>query len=125
MTDVAEVVDRAFRDDAGRAVAALIGVTHDFDLAEEALQDACEQALRTWPQRGLPDNPSGWLFTTARNLSIDAWRRRSARVGEVITDAPPEMPTGADETDRAVDSWVVAEELGASSSPPRIAPRSS
>jgi len=85
MTDVAEVVDRAFRDDAGRAVAALIGVTHDFDLAEEALQDACEQALRTWPQRGLPDNPSGWLFTTARNRAIDRLRRE--QVGRAKTAA--------------------------------------
>ena len=91
MTDVAEVVDRAFRDDAGRAVAALIGVTHDFDLAEEALQDACEQALRTWPQRGLPDNPSGWLFTTARNRAIDRLRRE--QVGRAKTAAAVQIAT--------------------------------
>ena len=54
MAEVAEVVDRAFRLDAGRAVAALIGAIHDFDLAEEAWQDACEQALRIWPKRGVP-----------------------------------------------------------------------
>ena len=75
MTEVAEVVDRAFRLDAGRAVAALIGAIHDFDLAEEAWQDACEQALRIWPKRGVPDNPSAWLFTTARNRAIDRLRR--------------------------------------------------
>jgi RNA polymerase sigma-70 factor (ECF subfamily) len=75
MAEVAEVVDRAFRQDAGRAVAALIGALHDFDLAEEAWQDACEQALRIWPQRGVPDNPSAWLFTTARNRAIDRLRR--------------------------------------------------
>jgi RNA polymerase sigma-70 factor (ECF subfamily) len=75
MAEVAEVVDRAFRLDAGRAVAALIGAIHDFDLAEEAWQDACEQALRTWPNRGVPDNPSAWLFTTARNRAIDRLRR--------------------------------------------------
>ena len=75
MTEVAEVVDRAFRLDAGRAVAALIGAIRDFDLAEEAWQDACEQALRTWPDRGVPDNPSAWLFTTARNRAIDRLRR--------------------------------------------------
>ncbi|HLB39153.1 MAG TPA: RNA polymerase sigma factor [Actinomycetota bacterium] len=91
MTDVAEVVDRAFRDDAGRAVAALIGVTHDFDLAEEALQDACEQALRTWPQRGLPGNPSGWLFTTARNRAIDRLRRE--QVGRAKTAAAVQIAT--------------------------------
>ena len=75
MAEVAEVVDRAFRQDAGRAVAALIGALHDFDLAEEAWQDACERALRIWPQRGVPDNPSAWLFTTARNRAIDRLRR--------------------------------------------------
>ena len=75
MAEVAEVVDRAFRLDAGRAVAALIGAIHDFDLAEEAWQDACEQALRIWPHRGVPDSPSAWLFTTARNRAIDRLRR--------------------------------------------------
>lgn len=75
MPDVAEVLDRAFRLDAGRAVAALIGALRDFDLAEEAWQEACEQALRTWPTRGVPDNPSAWLFTTARNRAIDRLRR--------------------------------------------------
>jgi RNA polymerase sigma-70 factor (ECF subfamily) len=51
-----------------------------------------------------------WLFTTARNLAIDAWRRRSARVGEVVTDVLPEPPA-VDETDRAVEAWTVAEAL--------------
>jgi RNA polymerase sigma-70 factor (ECF subfamily) len=85
MTHVTEVVDRAFRNDAGRAVAALIGVTCDFDLAEEALQEACEQALRTWPQRGVPENPSAWLFATARNRAIDRLRRE--RVGRAKSKA--------------------------------------
>ena len=53
-----------------------------------------------------------WLFTTARNLAIDAWRRRSVRVGEVITDELPEAPEAVDETDRAVEAWTVAEALG-------------
>jgi RNA polymerase sigma-70 factor (ECF subfamily) len=75
MTTVADVVDRAYRDDTGRAVATLIRVTHDFDLAEEAWQEACEQALRTWPQRGVPRDPTAWLFTAARNRAIDRLRR--------------------------------------------------
>ncbi len=60
-----------------------------------------------------------WLFTTARNLAIDAWRRRAARVGEVITDVPPEAPAVADDTDRAVESWLVAEALSRLSRPHR------
>jgi RNA polymerase sigma-70 factor (ECF subfamily) len=79
MNDVAETVDRTFREEAGRAVATLIGVTHDFDLAEEAVQEAFETALRTWPDRGVPDNPAAWLFTTARNRAVDRLRRE--RVG--------------------------------------------
>ena len=75
MTAVDAAVERAYRDDAGRAVATLIRVTHDFDLAEEAWHEACEQALRTWPHRGVPDDPTAWLFTTARNRAIDRLRR--------------------------------------------------
>jgi RNA polymerase sigma-70 factor (ECF subfamily) len=85
MHTVAEVVDRAYRDDTGRAVATLIRVTHDFDLAEEAWQEACEQALRTWPQRGVPRDPTAWLFTAARNRAIDRLRRE--RVGREKTAA--------------------------------------
>src|SRR4029450_6781182 len=70
-----------FRHEAGRAVAALIRVTGNFELAEEAVQDAFEQALRTWPERGVPHNPGGWIITTARNRAIDRLRR--GRVGAV------------------------------------------
>ena len=56
-------------------------MTGSFDLAEEAVQDAFEQALRTWPERGLPHNPGAWLITTARNRAIDRLRR--GRVGAV------------------------------------------
>src|SRR4029078_13520291 len=85
MTTVAEVVDQAYRDDTGRAVATLIRVTRDFDLAEEAWQESCEQALRTWPQRGVPRDPTAWLFTAARNRAIDRLRRE--RVGREKTAA--------------------------------------
>ena len=70
MTDAAGTVDRLFRREAGRAVAALIRATGDFDLAEEAVQEAFETALRTWPARGVPDNPGAWIVTTARNRAI-------------------------------------------------------
>jgi RNA polymerase sigma-70 factor, ECF subfamily len=56
-------------------------VTGSLELAEEAVQDAFEQALRTWPERGFPDNPGGWIITTARNRAIDRIRR--GRVGAV------------------------------------------
>src|SRR4029079_19204956 len=70
------VVDRLFRQEQGRAVATLIRVLGDFDLAEEAVQDAFITALETWPIRGVPDNPGAWITTTARNRAIDRLRRR-------------------------------------------------
>jgi RNA polymerase sigma-70 factor, ECF subfamily len=65
-----------FREESGRAVATLIRVLGDFDLAEEAVQDAFVVALEVWPERGLPDNPGAWIVTTARHRAIDRLRRR-------------------------------------------------
>jgi RNA polymerase sigma-70 factor (ECF subfamily) len=70
------IVDRLFREEQGRAVATLIRVLGDFDLAEEAVQEAFITALETWPVRGVPDNPGAWITTTARNRAIDRLRRR-------------------------------------------------
>jgi RNA polymerase sigma-70 factor, ECF subfamily len=75
-----EVVDRLFREESGRAVATLIRVLGDFDLAEEAVQEAFVTALETWPERGVPDNPGAWITTTARNRAIDRLRRRRTLV---------------------------------------------
>jgi RNA polymerase sigma-70 factor (ECF subfamily) len=84
----------------------------DRQRAEDLVQ---ETLLRAWrhPEALDPDRGSvrAWLFTTARNLAIDSWRRRSVRVGEVITDTPPESATD-DETDRTVEGWLIAEALG-------------
>ena len=71
-----DVVDRLFREESGRAVATLIRVLGDFDLAEEAVQEAFVTALATWPTRGVPSNPGAWITTTARNRAIDRLRRR-------------------------------------------------
>ncbi|HEY6150043.1 MAG TPA: RNA polymerase sigma factor [Gaiellaceae bacterium] len=56
-------------------LASLIGVLGDFDLAEDALQDAAAVALERWPRDGLPERPGAWLLTTARNRAIDRIRR--------------------------------------------------
>jgi RNA polymerase sigma-70 factor (ECF subfamily) len=71
-----------FRHEAGRAVAALIRATGDFDLAEEAVQEAFETALRVWPDRGVPDRPGAWIVTTARNRAIDRLRREQVGRGK-------------------------------------------
>ncbi|MFG1664303.1 RNA polymerase sigma factor [Streptomyces sp. Y7] len=67
---------RVVREHAGRLAAALIGVTGDFDAAEDLVQDAVLVALRTWPQDGIPQRPDAWLFTVARRRGLDHLRRR-------------------------------------------------
>jgi RNA polymerase sigma-70 factor (ECF subfamily) len=74
--DPLAVVERLFREEQGRAVATLIRVLGDFDLAEEAVQEAFVTAVETWPERGVPANPGAWITTTARNRAIDRIRRR-------------------------------------------------
>jgi RNA polymerase sigma-70 factor (ECF subfamily) len=73
---VHDVVDRLFREESGRAVATLIRLFGDFDLAEEAVQEAFATAVATWPKRGVPPNPGPWILTTARNHGIDRLRRQ-------------------------------------------------
>jgi RNA polymerase sigma-70 factor, ECF subfamily len=68
-------VDRVFREEWGRAVSILISVLGDFDLAEDAVQDAFATALERWPADGMPSNPGAWIVTTARNRAIDRIRR--------------------------------------------------
>ena len=111
--DDAELL-RALNEEHGDALFAhaLRLVSGDRQRAEDLVQ---ETLLRAWrhpealdPQRG---SVRAWLFTTARHLAIDAWRRRASRVGEVVTDDLPEPPPEIDEADRAVEAWTVAEAL--------------
>jgi RNA polymerase sigma-70 factor (ECF subfamily) len=69
------ILDQVFRDEWGRVLAGLIGLLGDFDLAEEAAQEAFAIAAERWPRDGTPDNPRAWLMTTARNRAIDGIRR--------------------------------------------------
>jgi RNA polymerase sigma-70 factor, ECF subfamily len=80
-----QVVDRVFRRESGRVVATLIRVLGDFDLAEEAVQDAFLTALERWPNDGVPDNPGAWITTTARNRAIDRLRREKIGVVKAET----------------------------------------
>ncbi|MGH8872092.1 MAG: RNA polymerase sigma factor [Acidimicrobiia bacterium] len=72
-------VDLVFREEAGKAVATLIRLFGDIEMAEEAVQDAFMVATEKWPETGLPPNPGGWIVTTARNRAIDRLRRESTR----------------------------------------------
>src|SRR6202162_5119318 len=72
-------IERVFREEYGRAVAVLVRVFGDIDLAEEAVQDAFTAALQRWPTTGLPPSPAGWIISTARNRAIDRFRREASR----------------------------------------------
>ncbi|MEA2468161.1 MAG: polymerase sigma-70 factor, subfamily [Thermoleophilaceae bacterium] len=75
----ASEIERVFREEYGRAVAVLVRVFGDIDIAEEAVQDAFARALERWPSAGLPPSPAGWIITTARNRGIDRLRREASR----------------------------------------------
>ena len=85
----AEVVDRLFRRESGRAIATLIRAIGSFDLAEDAVQDAFAIALERWPRDGVPDNPGAWITTTARNRAIDRLRRD--RVGREKSEGAEQL----------------------------------
>jgi RNA polymerase sigma-70 factor (ECF subfamily) len=72
---VVAILEQAFRDQWGYVLAALIGFLGDFDLAEEAAQEAFAIAAERWPRDGVPANPGPWLVATARNRAIDRIRR--------------------------------------------------
>jgi RNA polymerase sigma-70 factor, ECF subfamily len=69
------VLEQVFRDQWGRVLAALVGFLGDIELAEDAAQEAFTLAAERWPRDGEPENPTGWLITTARNRAIDRIRR--------------------------------------------------
>ena len=69
------ILEQTFRDEWGSVLASLIGFLGDFDLAEEAAQEAFAIAAEKWPRSGIPEHPRAWLVTTARNRAIDRVRR--------------------------------------------------
>ncbi len=77
MERIREMLDSLYRVDSGRILATLIRLLGDFDLAEEAMQEAFAAALSVWPGSGVPDNPRPWLISTARFKAIDTLRRRA------------------------------------------------
>lgn len=77
--DAAGVVEDTFRHASAQAIATLVRLLGDIDLAEEAVQEAFVVAARRWPTVGVPPNPGGWIVTTARRKALDRWRRESSR----------------------------------------------
>jgi RNA polymerase sigma-70 factor, ECF subfamily len=82
-------LEQVFSDEWGRVLATLIGFLNDFELAEEAAQEAFAIAAERWPHDGIPDNPRAWLVTTGRNRAIDRIRRdRTLAAKTKLLDAP-------------------------------------
>lgn len=77
VADASAAIDAAYRSDWGRIVATLIRLVGDFDLAEEAAQEAFAAAVSDWPTSGVPASPRAWLIQTARHKAIDRLRRRT------------------------------------------------
>ena len=90
---MAELLDRIWRTDAAGMLGALSRRLGDFDRAEEALSDALAEALRRWPDEGVPDSPAGWLVTTGWRRALDRLRRDAVgreKVAQVAAEPLPE-----------------------------------
>ena len=99
-------IDKIFRDEAGRAMATLVRLVGDFDLAEDALQDAFAVALERWPAGELPSNPRAWLVNVGRNKAIDRVRRQIAFRGkqtELAHDLLLNAETSHEDSDAVLD----------------------
>jgi RNA polymerase sigma-70 factor (ECF subfamily) len=98
-------IDKIFRDEAGRALATLIRLVGDFDLAEDALQEAFAAALERWPQSEPPANPRAWLVNVGRNKAIDRVRRQIAfrgKLGELTHEWLQNAAASEETTDAAI-----------------------
>jgi RNA polymerase sigma-70 factor, ECF subfamily len=109
--NAAEVLERTFREDASRALATLIRLLGDFDLAEEALQDAFAAAVAAWREDGVPRSPRAWLVAVAQRRAIDRLRREKRfavkreelqRAAELTSDGPDEPEALEDDRLRLV-----------------------
>ncbi|MEE3066483.1 MAG: sigma-70 family RNA polymerase sigma factor [Actinomycetota bacterium] len=92
-------LDGVFRREWGPAVAALARWSGDLTVAEDAVQEACAEALRNWPRDGVPDSPGGWLVTVARNRARDRLRRESVRPGKELAAFVDEIKARTEHTD--------------------------
>jgi len=98
--------DEVYRAESRRVLATLIRLVGDFDLAEEALQDAFAAAVEQWPRDGVPDNPRAWLVSTGRFKAIDAVRRRAkldASLQDIARRLDEVATSNAGQTDQDVE----------------------
>ena len=93
------ILEQVFRDEWARVLASLIGFLGDFELAEEAAQEAFAIAAERWPRDGTPESPRAWLVTTARNRAIDRVRRDQTLAAKTkLLERPEAVEDTLDET---------------------------
>jgi RNA polymerase sigma-70 factor (ECF subfamily) len=105
-----EMVDTVFRAESRRVLATLIRLLGDFDLAEDALQDAFAAALERWPRDGIPNNPRAWLVSAGRFKAIDTLRRRT-RFDASVEKIAGDMVEGVTDTYSTDDEGVADDQL--------------
>jgi RNA polymerase sigma-70 factor (ECF subfamily) len=103
-------IEKIFRDEAGRALATLIRLVGDFDLAQDALQDAFAVALERWPSSDPPSNPRAWLVNVGRNKAIDRVRRQ-ATFRDKRSELTHELLNNAAASDEASEASVLDDDM--------------
>jgi RNA polymerase sigma-70 factor (ECF subfamily) len=99
---VDDALSRLAREESGRVLALLAGRLGDLDLADDAVQDALLEAVRTWPAQGVPDNPAAWLLTVARRKAYDRIRRTTSARRRTTAAAPDLVEAGEPAADRGL-----------------------
>ncbi|MGK8509506.1 RNA polymerase sigma factor [Nocardia asiatica] len=102
-TGPAATIDAVYRAEFGRALATVARTVGDIGLAEDAVQEAFADAVRTWPERGLPSNPGAWITTAARNRALDRLRRESVRASKEFDAVRARAPSEEDEVSAVPD----------------------
>lgn len=95
-SQVSVYIDELYREQSRRILATLIRLLGDFELAEEALQEAFSIAIKQWPTQGIPDNPRAWLISTGRFKALDKLRRQQRFKQLVQQQTEPEAMHGED-----------------------------
>ncbi len=109
-TDIRQTIDDIYQAESRRVFASLIRLLGDFDLAEDALQDAYIAALQQWPTQGVPNNPRAWLVSTGRFKAIDGIRRR-ARFDNSLAALAESFDDGTREFDEVIDDGIQDDRL--------------